>query len=511
MAAQSPVPCITLAVSRDGFVALLSVTRRFTIPVICCRLHPGFSITGSGPGGLAGWDHRGLIISALYLLVRCLLGCLMVLTRRQVSKDAELLVVRHENAVLRRQVSRVRYQPADRLWFAALSRLIPRRRWGEVFMVTPATLLRWHRRLVARTWDYSSRRGSGRPSTAAAIRKLVIRIATENPTWGHRRVQGELIRLGHPIVASTVWQILHDAGIGPAPRRTGPTWKQFLTAQARGILALDFVHVDTVLLRRVYALIVIEHGTRRVHLAGITAHPDGAWTTQAARNVLMDLGYRAASVKFLIRDRAGQFTSSFDAVFTAEGIRILPTPPRAPRANAICERMIGTLRREVFDRLLIINEHHLRQVLTEYLLHYNTARPHRSLGQLTLAQADSQPPGLINLAEHRIRQKQVLGGLTREYYVAALPPALLRKNAGHHPNRISEPHRRLVVPARQRGGDTRCTGNRSFCPAEQRSGRTAMGHELRLLLGRVRDDLYLARREAGLRHDLRDQQPGRHG
>ena len=269
----------------------------------------------------------------LYLLVRCLLGCLTVLTRRQMSKGAELLVLRHENAVLRRQISRVRYEPGDRLWLAALSRLVPRRWWGEVFPVTPATLLAWHRRLVARNWDYASRRRPGRPSTAAAIRKLVIRIATENSTWGHRRVQGELVRLGHPIAASTVWQILHDAGIGPAPRRTGPTWKQFLIAQAHCILAVDFVHVDTVLLRRVYALIVIEHGTRRAHLAGITAHPDGAWTTQAARNFLMDLGHRAASVKFLIRDRAGQFTSSFDAVFTAEGIRIVASPPQAPRAK----------------------------------------------------------------------------------------------------------------------------------------------------------------------------------
>jgi putative transposase len=160
-----------------------------------------------------------------------------------------------------------------------------------------------------------------------------------------------------PIAASTVWQILHDAGIGPAPRHVGPTRKQFLTAQARGIIAADFVHVDTVLVRRLYALIVIEHGTRRAHLAGITASPDGMWTTQAARNLLMDLGQRAVSVKFLIRDRAGQFTSSFDAVFTAEGIRILASPPRAPRANAICERMIGTLRRELLDRLLIVNEH----------------------------------------------------------------------------------------------------------------------------------------------------------
>ena len=254
-----------------------------------------------------------MIISAVYLLVRCLLSCLTVLTRHQVSKDAELLVLRHENTVLRRQVGRVRYEPGDRLWLAALSRLVPRRRRAEVFAVTPATLLAWHRRLVTRKWDYTSRRRPGRPSTAAAIRKLVIRIAAENPAWGHRRVQGELVRLGHPIAASTVWQILHDAGIGPAPRRSGPTWKQFLTAQARGILAVDFLHVDTVLLRRLYALIVIEHGTRRVRLAGITANPDGAWTTQAARNILMDLSQRTASLKFLIRDRAGQFTTALDA------------------------------------------------------------------------------------------------------------------------------------------------------------------------------------------------------
>ena len=368
-----------------------------------------------------------MIFSAVYLLVRCLLSCLVALPRGEVSRNAELLVLRHENAVLRRQAGRVRYQPGDRLWLAALSRLIPRRRWSGVFAVTPATLLAWHRRLIARKWDYSQRRSPGRPSTAAAIRTLVIRMATDNPGWGHRRVQGELVKLGHPIAASTVWQILHDAGIGPAPRRTGPTWKQFLTAQARGILAADFVHVDTVLLRRLYALIVIEHGTRRVHLAGITAHPDGAWTTQAARNVLMDLGQRAASVKFLIRDRAGQFTSSFDAVFTAEGIRILASPPQAPKANAICERIIGTLRRELLDRLLIVNEQHLRRVLTEYQQHYNAARPHRSLGQLTPAQADTRPPEPIDLADRRVRRKQVLSGLTHEYYVAALP-TLLRKS-----------------------------------------------------------------------------------
>jgi putative transposase len=210
-----------------------------------------------------------------------------------------------------------------------------------------ATLVTWHRKLVARKWDYTSLRRPGRPSTATAVRKLVIRLATENPTWGHRRVQGELVRLGHRIAASTAWQILHDAGIDPAPRRTGPTWKQFLTAQARGIIAADFVHVDTVLLRRLYALIIIEHGTRRVHLAGITAHPDGAWTTQAARNFLMDLGQRTASVKFLIRDRAGQFTGSFDAVFAAESIRILASP-----ASAQSERHLRKNRRHPAARTL---------------------------------------------------------------------------------------------------------------------------------------------------------------
>ena len=229
-----------------------------------------------------------MIFSVVYLLVRRLLGCLVVLARREVSKDAELLVLRHENVVLRRQTGRVRYQPGDRMWLAALSRLIPRRRQGEVFAVTPATLLAWHGRLAARTWDYASRRRPGRPSTAAAIRELVIRTATGNPTWGHRRVQGELARLGHPIASSTVWQILQAARIDPAPRRTGPAWKQFLITQARGILAVDFVHVDTVLLRRIYALVVIEHATRRACLAGITANPDGASTTQAARNFLMD-------------------------------------------------------------------------------------------------------------------------------------------------------------------------------------------------------------------------------
>jgi putative transposase len=207
----------------------------------------------------------------------------------------------------------------------------------------------------------------------------VLRIARENPRWGYRRIQGELVVLGHTVAASTVWKILKGAGLDPTPRRAGPTWRQFLSAQAHAILAIDFTHVDTVFLRRLYVLIAIEHDHRRVHIAGITAHPTGAWVTQQARNLLMDLGERAERFRFLIRDRDSKFTTAFDTVFTGADIRIIRTPIQAPRANAIAERFIGTLRRECLDHLLITGPRHLDVVLQEYLAHYNAHRPHRSL------------------------------------------------------------------------------------------------------------------------------------
>jgi putative transposase len=260
-------------------------------------------------------------MSLLYLMLRRLLDLLVLLCHRDVTKDVEILVLRHEVAVLRRQVKRPRYRPAERAWLSAMARLLPRLRWS-IFEVTPATLLRWHRDLIARRWTYP-RIHPGRPPIARQIRDLVLRLASENPTWGHRRIQGELVGLGYQVTASTVWKILHDAGVDPAPRRSGPTWRQFLTAQAHTILACDFFTVDTVLLKRIYLLFFIHATTRHVRLAGVTTHPTGAWVTQQARNLLMDLDQHAANLRFLIRDRDAKFTAAFDAAFTAQGIDVI--------------------------------------------------------------------------------------------------------------------------------------------------------------------------------------------
>ena len=221
-----------------------------------------------------------MLLKIVYVLTCRVLSLVVLMLRGDLAKDAELLVLRHENAVLRRHVGRVRYEPADRAWFAALARLVPRRRCGEVFPVTPATLLAWHRRLMARKYDTSKRRKPGRPPTNRSITRLVVRLAKENPLWGHRRIHGGLVKLGVKVAPSTVWEILRAAGIDPAPRRSGPTRRQFMAAQAAGILAVDFLHVDTVLLKRLYVLVFIEHGTRRMHPGGVTAHPTGDWTVQ---------------------------------------------------------------------------------------------------------------------------------------------------------------------------------------------------------------------------------------
>jgi putative transposase len=261
-------------------------------------------------------------------------------------------------------------------------------------IVTPGTILRWHRDLIKHHWIQPRRHTAGR-RTAPGLRRLILRLASENSSWGYRRIQGELAGLGYPIAASTVWSILKRAGIDPAPRRDGPTWRQFLAAQAQGILATDFFCVDTLLLQRLYVLFFVEHATRRVHLLGVTANPRGAWVAQQAQNLLMDLGERVATFQFLIRDRDAKFTGVFNAVFTSEGIRILRTPVRAPRANAIAERWIGTVRRELLDRILILNRRHLGHVLAEYTTHFNQHRPHRALRHAARGTTQATPTALV--------------------------------------------------------------------------------------------------------------------
>ena len=354
--------------------------------------------------------------SVLYLILCRILQFLILLGRGDRAKEVEILALRHQVAVLRRRVNRPDLGDGDRVLLAALSRLLPRRSWS-IFFVTPATLLRWHRDLVARKWT-CPRKPSGRPSTRKDIRDAVLRLARENPAWGYQRISGELAGAGIRVPPSTVRDILKRAGLDPAPRRSGPSWSEFLKAQAGGILACDLFHVDTVFLKRIYVLFFIEHATRTIHIMGATASPTGAWVAQQARNLLMDLGERGEAIKFLIRDRDAKFTSVFDEVFAAVGARVIKTPVRSPRANAIAERWVGSVRRECTDRILIYDQRHLRKVLAQYERHYNQHRPHRARDRRpprpqppVMAPAD---PGQIRLARH-----EVVDGLINEYKNAA--------------------------------------------------------------------------------------------
>jgi putative transposase len=344
------------------------------------------------------------------ILYRLIAGLARLAARSGRSKDLELIVLRHQLGVLRRQIDRPEINDDDRTILGAIGAALPRpRRTG--WIVTPDTLLRWHRRRITRHWTQPSR-GPGRPSTAAEIRQLVVHLAGENPTWGYRRIHGELAGLGHHIASSTVWSILKASCIDPAPQRSDVTWSQFLHSQAA--VACDFFTVDTALLRRYYVLFFIHIPTREVFFAGVTANPTGAWTTQAARNLFMRHADQLTCSRALVRDRGSQFVDAFDEVFRTEDFKILKSPVRTPVANAFAERWIGSIRRELLDRTIIWNQRQLDRVVVDYIEHYNTHRPHRSLEQRPpLPAPGSDPPRL------RIKKTTRCDGMINEYRNAA--------------------------------------------------------------------------------------------
>jgi putative transposase len=354
----------------------------------------------------------------VFLLTTRIVAGLRLSRREEARQITEILILRHQLAVLQRQPRRPKLNWADRTLLAILLGVIPNaRRHGLRLLVTPDTILRWHRDIIRRRWAAKSIRGkTGRPATRRNIKTLVLRLARENPEWGYRRIHGELAGLGVKIAASTVWEILKKAGIDPAPRRSGPTWPQFLRSQAEAILACDFFTADLLDGTQAYVLAVIEHATRRIGILGVTLHPTGEWTAQQARNLMMDLGGQVHRVKFMIRDRGSNFTTAFDAVLAGAGIRTVLCNVQTPRMNAIAERWVGGCRRELLDRTLIWNQDHLRQILRQYETHHNQHRPHRSLDAAAPLKPLPQP---VVLKRYRVRRRTRVSGTIHEYRLVA--------------------------------------------------------------------------------------------
>ena len=365
-----------------------------------------------------------MLLRLAYLGVSNAFALLRLLPMSDRDKDAEILSLRHQLIVLRRQLGprRVQFAASDRALLAALLHRIPRELLKQVHLVVrPDTILRWHRDLIARRHAQRSRpKRPGRPRTVRSIRALVLRLVRENPTWGYRRVHGELLVLGIKVAASTVWQILQDAGIDPAPERTTSTWAAFLRSQADALLACDFFETVTLSGTRLYVLAVIEHATRRIRVLGATAHPTAHWVTQAARNLVMDMEDVGCRARYLIRDRDGKFPDLFDAVLTDLGIEVVPSGVRMPRMNSIMERWVQTCRHELLDRTLIWNQAHLLHALREFEQFYNEHRPHQGIANARpLRPLPAQRAEPDQIARFDVRRRDRFGGILHEYEHAA--------------------------------------------------------------------------------------------
>jgi putative transposase len=352
-----------------------------------------------------------LLWSFAYLAVRNLFALVWLLARPCRSKELEILVLRHQLALLRRQARQPKLTRADRALLAALSRSLPRVAWAG-FPVKPETLLRWHRQLVARRWTYTHR-APGRPPLESSLRTLIRRLGHENPPWGYRRIVGELKGLGISVSATSVRKVLLEEGLQPAPQWSHSSWRAFLRAQAASILACDFLTVETAFLQRIHVLFFISLATRRIEYIAATSNPDGRWVTQQARNLTMQLG-DDQPFRFLIHDRDTKFSHAFDEVFRTESIRVIRTPVGAPNANAYAERWVRTVRADCLDRILILGRRHLEHVLRVYRRHYNEHRPHRALDLLPPNGRDPTPLH----GPDRLQRRDLLGGLIHEYEAA---------------------------------------------------------------------------------------------
>lgn len=361
------------------------------------------------------WKAAPMLVRLCYWSLRRLLELVALVGRPGFERDVELVVLRHENMVLRRQVARPAHTDADRAVLSALARVLPRDRW-RALLVKPDTVVGWHRRLA--TWKRSRRprHRRGRPPVDPAVEALVCRLARQNPSWGYRRIHGELARLGVQIAASTVWAILGRNGLSPSPRNRASTWRQFLRSQAAGIVAADYFCVDTIALRQLWVLVFVHHGTRQILHVAVTDHPTARFATQSVRQLRMALDDNAMSARWIIRDRGGTYAGPlFDHAARSVDLQVILTPFRTPVANSICERTIGTIRRECTDRLLVLGQRHLRRVLCEYVKHYNHHRPHRAM--------DQEPPMGLNPdptpLDAAVTRQPVVGGLINEYTRAA--------------------------------------------------------------------------------------------
>jgi putative transposase len=364
-----------------------------------------------------------VLLRLAYLTVTNAFAALRLLPMSDHDKDAEILALRHQIMVLERQLGadRVKFASEDRAFLAALLAPLSREVLRRIrLLVQPDTVLRWHRDLMKQRHARTCLpKRPGRPPTVRSIRLLVLRLARENPSWGYRRVHGELTTLGIKVAASTIWEILQAEGINPAPDRTATTWADFLRFQADALLACDFIETVTLTGQRQYILAVIEHATRRVRILGTTAYPTANWVAQAARNLVMDIEEAKATVTYLIRDRDAKYPALFDQILSDAGIQTVLTGVRMPRMNAIMERWVQTCRHELLDRTLIWNERHLLHALRQFELHHNAYRPHQAMNQAAPLRAIREPLDPGQIAHLDIRRRDRLGGVIHEYHHAA--------------------------------------------------------------------------------------------